>query len=292
MFRFYETTPLEQFVEELYQNKGILHPNQINIEEIAKKLHIWIYYSELDSKAVEIRYGLGSINIYKNQSPKLQLIDFLHELCHLLRHAGDQRYLPELFTKAQEDEASQFVLYASMPFFMISQMEIPVETNEAIQFLSSAFNVPLKFAKNRLEQIQRRLLQGALTTSSVLTEPNSVSMNNYHLDTIETKIYAYYDPNSDQIDPSQFLIHVDKQTLFSQEELLFSLSGPFEIIEDGQLLAFTNSKPVKFNDLDYKNGKISLRLNHLASRYYNSEFKFVIHMREVKEVLKFHGVCC
>lgn len=54
-----------------------------------------------------------------------QRLDFLHELCHLLRHAGNQMIMPESFTKMQELEAEQFLLFAAMPFSMISRLDIP-----------------------------------------------------------------------------------------------------------------------------------------------------------------------
>lgn len=162
MFQHYTLTHLEQFVEELYQRNGILSPQQLNIEEVARRLNIWIYFSGLGSKAVEIREGLGSINIFKYQSRTLRWLDFLHELCHLLRHAGDQTIMPEQFTAAQEAEADHFVLYASMPFFMIRQMHLPDRRNEAIAYIASEFRVTTEIAEKRVDQIYRRILRGQL----------------------------------------------------------------------------------------------------------------------------------
>ncbi|MFB4326444.1 ImmA/IrrE family metallo-endopeptidase [Priestia sp. BR_2] len=291
MFRFYETTLLEQFVEDLYKKHGILTPQQLNIEELARRLNVWVYYSELGSEAVEIKSGLGSINIYKNQSRARQWIDFLHELCHILRHSGDQRIMPEQFTRAQEAEADNFVLYAAMPISMISQLRLPVRKNDAIHFLASIFKVPLYLAKKRLEQIQHRLCQGKLLTETVKQVEDSDHVSNGdHDDMRETKVYAYYDSADDLIAPSQFIIHVDHETLHTQEELIFSIDGPFEVVEDGQLENFTDSKPVKFFDLDYtREGKVSLKLSHLASRYYNSANKFVIQKKDIEELLRFYG---
>ena len=76
----------------------------------------------------------------------------------------------------------------------------------------------------------------------------------------------------------------------SQEELLFDLGGPFERIEENELQYFSDSIPVKFHDLDYtSDGRISLRLSHLASRYYNSAYKFIVHRKDIDQILNFHG---
>ncbi|MDH6672833.1 hypothetical protein M2277_003495 [Paenibacillus sp. LBL] len=45
MFRFYETTLLEQFVEDLYKKHGVLTPQQLNTEELSRRLNVWVYYS-------------------------------------------------------------------------------------------------------------------------------------------------------------------------------------------------------------------------------------------------------
>lgn len=291
MFRFYETTALEQFVEKTYTDHGIHNPLQLTIEEVSRRLNVWIYYSVLGSKALERTDGLGSININKNKTSIKQWLDFLHELCHLLRHSGDQRIMPKQFTQAQEDEANNFVLYAAMPISMISKLSLPDNQTDAINFLASKFRVPLKLAKQRLEQIQRRIYQGKLLheTAKHMEARSRIALEETP-DLGETMFYAYFDPSGDYIEPSQIIIQVDKETLLSQEELIFSLDGPFQRIEENQLEAFVDCKPVKFNDLDYtEDGEIRLKLSHLASRYYHSAFKFIVQRKDIEQLLQFYG---
>ncbi|MNP02968.1 hypothetical protein D3C76_948350 [compost metagenome] len=97
--------------------------------------------------------------------PDQQRLDFLHELCHLLRHAGNQMTLPESFTRMQEIEAEQFVMYAAMPISMISKLTIPSELNLAIALFVETFNVPSTLAKQRIEQIDRRINQGMMSAT-------------------------------------------------------------------------------------------------------------------------------
>lgn len=291
MFRYYETTPLEQFVEKTYEVHGIHTPQQLIIEEISRRLNIWVHYYRLRSRAIETTPGKYSIFLDSRLTPEKQLVEFLHELCHLLRHAGNQMVLPKSFTKAQEIEADHFVLYAAMPISMISKLSLPDNQVDAIRFLASTFRVPLFLAKQRLEQIQRRIYQGKLLYETAKLMERRYSIDSEKNTTIsETQFYAYFDPNDDYIAPSQIVIQVDEATMLSQEELVFSLDGPFQQIDENQLEAFIDSKPIKFNDLDYtKDGQISLKLSHLASRYYNSANKFVIQKKDIEELLRFHG---
>ena len=198
--------------------------------------------------------------------------------------------MPALFREGQEAEAENFVLYASMPFYMISKLKIPDRQDEGVQFLSSTFKVPLKLAKRKLEQIQRRELQGILILETARRLLTNHAIEETQASLGETTFYAYYDPAGDYIEPSQIIIQVDKETLVSQEELLFDLGGPFERIEENELQYFSDSIPVKFHDLDYtSDGRISLRLSHLASRYYNSAYKFIVHRKDIDQILNFHG---
>lgn len=162
MFRRYKMTSLEEFLELTYEEAGIIYPDQITVEELAYRLNVWVHYRPFTSRAMEAVSGKYSMLLDSRIPPDKQRLDFLHELCHLLRHAGNQMSLPESFTRMQEAEAEHFVLYASMPLSMIKRIELPDRRNEAIQSLSHTFGVPLSLAKCRVDQIQRRTLQGAL----------------------------------------------------------------------------------------------------------------------------------
>ncbi|MPY20252.1 ImmA/IrrE family metallo-endopeptidase [Paenibacillus glucanolyticus] len=289
LFPHYRETTLEQSISIHYKTNHIQAPEDLlDIELIAESFDVILRY-EMCKSVSDNKEKI--IILDKRAALLLQRKFFFHELCHVLRHVGDQRKMPVLFKDGQEADAESFSLYASMPFFMISQLKIPNHQEDAIQYLASTFKVALKLAKLRLEQIQRRDLQGRIYAESMrqwATNSSVVEETHSHID--ETSFYAYYDSTGDFIEPSQIIVHVDKETLMSQEELLFSLEGPFKQIEENELQAFANSKPVKFSDLDYtRDGKISLRLSHLASRYYSSATKFIIHKRDIDQVLHFHG---
>lgn len=179
MFEHYQMTILEKFVENVYHQAGITEPNQLTIKELSRRLNVWVHYKPVGSRALESTSGMYSMFLDERLPPDQQRMDFLHELCHLLRHAGNQMVLPKSFTQMQENEAEHFVLYAAMPFSMISKLELPDRRGAAIHILAQTFDVPLKLAEQRLEQIKRRCLQGMFNSmikdkeqESRYTEPN------------------------------------------------------------------------------------------------------------------------
>ncbi|MUG68671.1 ImmA/IrrE family metallo-endopeptidase [Paenibacillus campinasensis] len=287
MLMHYETTLLEDFVEMVYKSHGIVSPTQLTIEELSKRLNVWVYYTDLASQALEIKEGLGSINIYKHQPRMYRWLDYLHELCHLLRHVGDQTIMPEQFTEAQEIEAENFVLYAALPYSMIRKLRLSSDRTEMIRMLSDIFKVPQQLAEKRLDQMSRREYEGGLMNSHMSFTVPSPPLHKEN----RTAVYAYYDTSSDCTGPSQIIVQVDEQTLLRQGEVHFDPSGPFDRLEDHNLHNFSDCKPVRAQDLDYtRDGLISVSLKNLVGRYHYSAQKFVIQAKDIENVLEFYGV--
>lgn len=161
LFTHYQTTPLEQWVEALYEQHDITMPAQLCMTHLAAKLRIWVYTMDMNSMAVE-NNGQFSINVDRRLSPKEQWEDFLHELCHVLRHSGNQMAMPDRYVNWQEQDAFAFQLYAALPLSMLKNLALPENKNELIAYLSEEFQVTFRLAKARVEQIERRALQGAL----------------------------------------------------------------------------------------------------------------------------------
>lgn len=159
MFRHYQMTILEEFLESTYEAAGIIYPYQITVDEISQRLNVWLHYRPVTSRALEAVSGMYSMFLDERLPADQQRLDFLHELCHLLRHAGNQISLPAAFTEMQEIEAEHFVLYAAMPFSMIKRLDLPDRRGLAVSALVETFQVPAAFAERRLDQLQRRVLQ-------------------------------------------------------------------------------------------------------------------------------------
>lgn len=163
----YQAPPLEQWIEELYNRYDITKPKHLSIEVLAKYFNIWVHYHAKRSKGIELSEGTYTVFIDSRQSQEVQWLEFLHELCHLLRHAGNQTLMPEQFTKAQEYEADRFVFYAAIPFFMVHKIILPLTKGEAIGYIAREFRVPLHFAEQRFEQIEDRIAQAKFLSSEI-----------------------------------------------------------------------------------------------------------------------------
>lgn len=169
MYEHYRLTPLEQWSEQLWVKCGIVSVNQLNVEEVAARLDVWVHRLGQSSRGLDYK-GMRSILIDSRQSREDQWEDFLHELCHVLRHAGNQTTMPRSFCEGQEAEANRFVLYAAIPFFMLRNLRLPGSELEAAGFLAARFGVTFELALKRLEQIQRRRLSAILWEDSLRRE--------------------------------------------------------------------------------------------------------------------------
>ncbi|OKL37034.1 ImmA/IrrE family metallo-endopeptidase [Domibacillus mangrovi] len=155
----YTKTHLEDFIQNLYTNIGIHHPQQLNLVEISTKLGIVIDYIDGISKCIE-HEQFSFIMLNQNLSPAVQWQEFAHELCHLLRHAGNQYTLPPFFLKMQEWQANSFALHFCVPTFMLEKLELTDHKQVAISIIAQTFGVEYDFAEERLERwlIQRAMV--------------------------------------------------------------------------------------------------------------------------------------
>jgi Zn-dependent peptidase ImmA (M78 family) len=89
----------------------------------------------------------------------LQWQEFGHELCHLLRHAGNQHTLPSFFLRMREWQANSFALHFCIPTFLLEELDLTDDKQSAIEIIAQTFGVEYDFAEERLE---RWLLQRAM----------------------------------------------------------------------------------------------------------------------------------
>ncbi|MNS17582.1 hypothetical protein D3C86_1044410 [compost metagenome] len=291
MFNHYKLTHLEQFIEDLYTAHEIFHPDQITITELSDKLNVWIHYENLKSRAYESASGMHSMFLDKHLSPDRQRLDFLHELCHLLRHAGNQTILPELFTKAQEAEADQFVLYATMPYSMLSKLCLPYLRVDAIQYIATLFQVPISLAEQRYDQILRRKFEGDLSRSIRNQNETTLLLENDCDSYIEVmpqtcNVFAYYDPSGELDGPSQLVVCISSQQSFPDQEVYICIDEPFDRLNDEDP-SFLSGVPVIARDLRISNGQIILMLYRIAQTYGRSANRFVIQMKDINSLVEF-----
>jgi hypothetical protein len=147
------TTELEDWVTRFYKRLGILHPTQININEIASLFGIYIKRKERPSfHYVNGRYTEITIDVRKELDMQKEM--FFHELCHVLRHYGNQLTMPKTFIELQEWDAKNFTRYAAIPHHMVKYIDL--DSPYVIDQMVSLFKVTAELCEERLEQIKNR----------------------------------------------------------------------------------------------------------------------------------------
>ncbi|MEK4046570.1 ImmA/IrrE family metallo-endopeptidase [Paenibacillus sp. FSL H8-0048] len=287
MFKHYKKTHLEHFVEEIYITHSILQPEDITISKLSEELNVLVNYAPMTSRAYESALGIRYVMIDNRISPMKQRFDFLHELCHILRHAGNQTVLPISFIKAQEEDAEKFVLYATMPFFMLQSYKLSDDYYIAVQQISELFGVSVNMAKMRFDQILRREYEGELWPSRGVK--NSYTF--YHAgdsrghSSEHPVIFAYYDPHSTLDGPDQLIVCLDPHTLSTQSEWMIPLEERFQEMEL-ETIGNLEYAPAERRDLICFDGELTLQLHQLVLRYGLSVRNFVLQMKDVEKILE------
>ncbi|ULO08905.1 ImmA/IrrE family metallo-endopeptidase [Paenibacillus sp. 19GGS1-52] len=296
MLNNYQTPPLEQKINELYQSHGITEPSHLSIELLAKKFNIWVHYHNKRSKGIEVSRDVYSIFLDSRLPVDTQRLEFLHELCHMLRHAGNQIMMPEQFTKAQETEADRFVFYAAVPFFMIKKVSLPSNKGEAIGYIAREFKVPFNFAKKRFEQIEDRIRQGEFLSAfdlvAVSREIILESAENYitqiSSDRAEVHIKAYYNWDGDCSRPD---------TLVIEQPNGFDWDSPLNIEVDGNYESCDlppylprESATVLSGDLSVpsdRKGYVTINLSRVSWRHGTAVSRLYLPMEAIEDAINF-----
>ena len=149
-------THLEDYIKNLYLSLAVHSPSQLDMRDIAKKLNIRLHYFDEESES-NFLGGVPRIFLNKNLNIQEQWQDFAHELCHVLLHAGNQRFLPHNFLLYQEMKANNFMYHFCIPTFMLEKIDLPRYKNESIKLIAETFNVTLIFAEKRLEMYENKV---------------------------------------------------------------------------------------------------------------------------------------
>jgi len=141
----YINTHLEDYIQNLYKFLRINRPEQLTIDNIAKRLNLNIYYGKFS-----LRFGNDLVIQKSTRQQEWQL--FGHEVGHYLRHCGNHLTLHRLFLDMQEWQANHFAYHFCVPTFMLQKTDyISVDT------IMNLFNVEYDFAVRRLEMYQNKL---------------------------------------------------------------------------------------------------------------------------------------
>lgn len=151
----YIPSRLEDMVSKLFIHLNILHPDDLDEENICRKLDIFLL--EEPSKAYSYQSDLfKSITIDTRMSQKAQRETFYHELCHILIHVGNQKKLPLLFRELQERDARVFTKYAAIPYHMIRFIDW--DHPYLVEYVSDLFKITKLLSEVRLLNIKNKII--------------------------------------------------------------------------------------------------------------------------------------
>lgn len=146
---------LEEYVKNMYLNFGFTEPYHIDMSRIASYFNIWVHYEDVNSMMIK-HDGMYSIILDSRLSKEKQWEDFAHELCHVLKHAGNQLNMNKMFRELQEFQANQFMYHFCVPTFMLLKLDFPELRCHAAKMIAELFNVTEEFAAKRVELFEKR----------------------------------------------------------------------------------------------------------------------------------------
>ncbi|MCK6164069.1 ImmA/IrrE family metallo-endopeptidase [Bacillus pumilus] len=138
------TTHLDDWIEAFYHQINIKNPSELDLLDIAYRSNLKVEFLNISS-----RYYAGTIIIDNRLSPQEQWQDFGHELCHALRHEGNQLIMPPLFRELQEMQAKRFAYKFCIPTFMLRKIKAIQPYNSFTNEIAALFNVTYEFATER-----------------------------------------------------------------------------------------------------------------------------------------------
>lgn len=152
----YQTSLLEDWIQDFYPHLSIYHPRQLDFMEIAARLGIYVHFQKFSSRIYD-----GEIIIDERLTIQEQWQEFAHELCHLYLQYGNQIAMNKEFLTFQEAQADNFALHFCIPTFMLQSYEISnfLDVEAGVPFIAKEFGVTEEFALQRLRQFKRKILQ-------------------------------------------------------------------------------------------------------------------------------------
>ena len=138
-------THLEDYIHDLYKSIGVTCPLDMDMLMIARKLEVEIIYRRN-------AFRLENEIILVRGTKREEWMQFGHEVCHYLRHSGNQLNMHSLFMRLQEWQADSFMYHFCVPTFMLSDLDLSRDRKKAIWEIQKAFSVSYEFAEIRLEK--------------------------------------------------------------------------------------------------------------------------------------------
>lgn len=156
----YSITRMDEYVDNLYQNIGIVCTDDLRMDIISEKLGIELVFFQNDCQSV-IYQKKKYIFIDERLPKELQWQRYTHELCHSLWHYGNQSNMVNTkfhtFMAYQEVKAEYFSLTACMPAFLMKQLDLSKDPRLLQAEVQELFRVTNYYAEKRLMKLREKI---------------------------------------------------------------------------------------------------------------------------------------
>lgn len=145
---------LEKLIQNLYQTMSIGHPNGMDIEMMADKMNIDLFFWGEETVTV---YYRGKCRIFLNErlSCCRQKQEFACQILNILRRRG-ANFAPNMEeAHYQKMKESVFAKHFCVPSFMLKRLALPSDKHQAVQLISRVFRVDLKLAEDRFDYLHK-----------------------------------------------------------------------------------------------------------------------------------------
>jgi Zn-dependent peptidase ImmA (M78 family) len=289
----YIPTELEKKIEKMYKEKGILSPKDLEIINVSKMFNVKIDLS-INGQPQRAIWDDDTSVIFldPNHQEEKQREIFFHELGHPLLHCGNQSKMKSnAFRELQESQAKQFQIYASIPFFMLSDLDIPAYESQIINLIRTEFKVTRSFAKKRLEQIKRRIFQTKMDYELSKMEVAEPALP-YEINDYSPQLEDLFTPQEiTQYFPTTRHYTQKTKVFFSDTEMWYTIEfnrGDINWGEKFKLFPIDASiEFIHINEFNLKDNDAPVSELFLHHSHPND---FAIDLKELKKKLKFYDV--
>ncbi|GAF14174.1 hypothetical protein JCM19046_4153 [Bacillus sp. JCM 19046] len=145
------STDKELRISEQLRDLGVLHVNDLSIENLCTLYQIEVVFHEDKNTCMfEEDYAVIFINNQLSYLEQRQV--FFHELAHIRWHHGNQLQLPKQLALLQEEQASFISLYYAMPRHLL----LPeMNRYQSLDGLADYFQLPPTMVVKRCTAFQR-----------------------------------------------------------------------------------------------------------------------------------------
>jgi hypothetical protein len=142
----------ERFVDEWYQSRGILEPDAIDMEGIAREIDVQVIDADCQTVALCRR---GIILVDRRLSPIERREQLAYALAQITLGCGGQVYTDSKFLKLKEHQAASLARKILVPRFMARRELRSAQDRDVMEYLASRFRVSPQLIRRRLRRLRR-----------------------------------------------------------------------------------------------------------------------------------------